>query len=158
MSFEILQSLKVWSQFAHPILMWVLLIVTLYAGYLGFQIRRTRNAEGELKKELIRGRFNIRHYQLGSILLALMVVGSIGAMGATYINSGKLFVNPHLIAGLGMTGLIATSAALSPYMQKGHEWARYSHITLNLVLVALFAWQAVTGMQIVQNIINRMGA
>jgi hypothetical protein len=158
MSLEILESVKVWSQFAHPILMWVLLIVTLYAGYLGFQIRRTRNAQGELKKELIRGRFNIRHYQLGSILLALMVVGSIGAMGATYINSGKLFVNPHLIAGLGMTGLIATSAALSPYMQKGHEWARYSHITLNLVLVALFAWQAVTGMQIVQNIINRMGA
>jgi hypothetical protein len=153
---ETLHTIKVWSQFAHPILMWVLLIMTLYAGYLGFQIRRTRSAEGETKKELIRGRFNIRHYQLGSILLAFMVIGSIGAMGATYINSGKLFVNPHLIAGLGMTGLIATSAALSPYMQKGHDWARYSHIALNLVLVGLFAWQAVTGMQIVQNIINRM--
>jgi hypothetical protein len=87
-----------------------------------------------------------------------MVIGSLGAMAATYVNSGKLFVNPHLIAGLGMTGLIAVSAALSPYMQKGHEWARYSHIALNLVLVGLFAWQAVTGMQIVQNVINRMSA
>lgn len=158
MSFAIPETVKVWSQFVHPILMWVLLIVTLYAGYLGFQIRRTRSAEGEAKKELIRGRFNIRHYQLGSLLLAFMVVGSIGAMAATYVNSGKLFVNPHLITGLSMTGLIATSAALSPYMQKGHDWARYSHIGLNVVLVGLFAWQAVTGMQIVQNIINRMGS
>lgn len=158
MSFEILQSIKVWSQFAHPILMWVLLAMTLYAAYLGWQIRRTRSAEGDLKKELVKGRFNIRHYQLGSILLALMVLGSIGAMAVTYINNGKLFVGPHLLIGLGMTGLIAISAALSPYMQKGHDWARYSHIALNLVLVALFAWQAVSGVQIVQNIINRMNA
>lgn len=153
-----LESIKVWSQFGHPVLMWILFIATLYATYLGFQIRRTRKAEGELKKELIKGRFNIRHHQLGSILLAFMVLGSVGAMGITYINSGKLFVAPHLIAGLGMTGLIATSASLTPYMQKGHDWARYSHIALNLVLVGLFAWQAVTGMQIVQNIINRLPA
>ncbi len=158
MSTEILQSIKVWSQFAHPILMWVLLVVTLYAGYLGFQIRRTRSAEGDVKKELIKGRFNIRHHQLGSILLAGMVIGSVAAMGITYINSGKLFVNPHLVTGLGMTALIATSASLTPFMQKGHDWARYSHIALNVVLVGLFAWQAVTGVQIVQNIINRMSA
>jgi MFS family permease len=158
MSFEIPETVKVWSQFAHPILMWVLLVATLYAGYLGFQVRRTRNAAGDEKKELVKGRFNIRHYQLGSILLACMVLGSIVALAVTYINNGKLFMGPHLIAGLGMTGLIATSAALSPYMQKGHDWARYSHIGLNLVLVGLFAWQAVTGMQIVQNILNRMGS
>lgn len=158
MSFEIPETVKVWSQFAHPILMWVLLVATLYAGYLGLQVRRTRNAEGDEKKELIKGRFNIRHYQLGSILLACMVLGSIVAIAVTYINNGKLFVAPHLIVGLGMTGLIATSAALSPYMQKGHDWARYSHIGLNLVLVGLFAWQAVTGVQIIQNILNRMGS
>jgi MFS family permease len=158
MSFEIPETVKVWSQFAHPILMWVLLVATLYAGYLGFQVRRTRNAAGDEKKELVKGRFNIRHYQLGSILLACMVLGSMVALAVTYINNGKLFVGPHLIAGLGMTGLIATSAALSPYMQKGHDWARYSHIGLNLVLVGLFAWQAVTGMQIVQNILNRIGS
>jgi MFS family permease len=156
MSPELLKSIKVWSQFGHPILMWVLLVATLYAGYLGFQIRRTRNAEGETKKALLKGRFIIRHHQWGSILLTFMVLGSIGAMGITYINSGKLFVAPHLLVGLGMTGLIATSASLTPYMQKGHDWARYSHITLNLILVGLFAWQAVTGMQIVQNVINRM--
>jgi uncharacterized membrane protein len=85
-----------------------------------------------------------------------MVVGSVGAMGATYINSGKLFVNPHLIIGLSMTGMIAVSAALSPLMQKGSDWARYTHIFLNLVLLGLFGWQAVTGMGIVKNVISRM--
>ncbi|HEY9641561.1 MAG TPA: DUF4079 domain-containing protein [Coleofasciculaceae cyanobacterium] len=156
MSFEIPESVKVWSQFFHPLLMWVLLALTLYAAYLGFQWRKARTAESDAKKELLKGRFNIRHYQAGSILLALMVLGTIGGMAVTYLNNGKLFVGSHLLAGLGMTGLIATSASLSPYMQKGHDWARYAHISLNLVLVGLFAWQAVTGVQIVQRIISKM--
>lgn len=156
MSFEIPESIKVWSQFGHPIMMWVLLGLTVYALYLGMQIRRTRSAEGDLKKELIKGKFNIRHHQIGSILLATMVLGTIGGMGVTYINSGKLFVGPHLLVGLGMTGMIAVSAALTPYMQKGNDAARYTHIALNIALLGLFGWQAVSGMQIVQNIINRM--
>jgi Protein of unknown function (DUF4079) len=153
---EILESVKVWSQFGHPVLMWVLFALTLYAGYLGFQIRRTRSAEGDLKKELIKGKFNVKHHQFGSAVLALMVLGSIGAIAVTYINSGKLFVAPHLIAGLSMTGLIATSASLSPFMQKGQDWARYTHIALNIAIVGLFGWQAITGIQIVQNILKRM--
>ena len=85
-----------------------------------------------------------------------MVLGTIGAMAVTYINNGKLFVGSHLLAGLGMTGIIATSAALVPYMQKGNELARYTHISLNVILLGLFGWQAVSGMQIVQRIIEKM--
>jgi len=55
-----------------------------------------------------------------------------------------------------MTGIIATSAALSPYMQKGNDWARYSHIALNVILLGLFLWQAVTGVEIVLKIISKM--
>lgn len=156
MNLEIPESIKVWSQFSHPIMMWVLFAATVYALYLGIQIRRTRSAEGEAKKELIKRRFNIRHHQIGAALLTFMVLGSLGGMAITYINNGKLFVGPHLLVGLGMTGLIATSASLTPFMQKGNDWARYAHISLNLVLVGLFAWQAVTGMQIVQRIVERI--
>ena len=156
MNFEIPESIKVWSQFAHPLMMWVLLAAMLYAFYLGMQIRRTRSAEGDTKKELIKGRFNIRHHQIGAALLAFMVLGTLGGMAVTYINNGKLFVGPHLLVGLGMTGMIATSAALTPFMQKGHDWARYTHIGLNIGLVAMFGWQAITGMQIVQRILERM--
>jgi hypothetical protein len=119
------------------------------------QIRRTRSAEGEVKKELLQRRFNVKHYQVGSILLALIVLGAIAGMGVTYINNGKLFFGPHLLAGLGITGLVAVSASLSPFMQKGNDWARYTHIFLNLLVLGLFSWQAVTGMQIVQKLLDQ---
>lgn len=156
MSFEIPAEIKPWLNFIHPILMWVLLGVTIYALYLGVQVRRTRTAEGELKKELIKGRYNVKHYQIGSVILALMVIGAIGAMAVTYINNGKLFFGPHLLIGLGMTAMIAVSASLSPFMQKGQNWARYTHIVLNATLLALFSWQAVSGVQIIQNIVSKM--
>ena len=83
-----------------------------------------------------------------------MVLGTIGGMAVTYINNGKLFFGPHLIVGLVMTGIIAVSASLVPFMQKGNTVARSAHITLNIALVGLFGWQAVTGTQIVQKILS----
>ncbi|HEY9831924.1 MAG TPA: DUF4079 domain-containing protein [Stenomitos sp.] len=156
MNLTIPESVKVWSQFLHPTIMWVILALSIYALYLGIQVQRTRYADGDLKKELIKGRYNVKHYQIGSVLLGLMVVGAIGGMAVTYINNGKLFVGPHLIAGLGMTALIAMSASLSPFMQKGQNWARFTHIALNVVLLGLFGWQAVTGVEIVQRIVSKM--
>lgn len=156
MNLVIPESVKVWSQFVHPALMWLLLAISIYALYLGIQVQRTRYADGDVKKELIKGKYNVKHYQIGSVLLALMVVGAIAALAVTYINNGKLFVGPHLLAGLGMTALIAISASLSPFMQKGQNWARFTHIALNVVLLGLFGWQAVTGVEIVQRIISKM--
>lgn len=152
---EIPPVLQSMLPFFHPLIMWVLLGLSIYALYLGMQIRRTRSAEGEVKKELLQGRFNVKHYQVGSILLALIVLGAIAGMGVTYINNGKLFFGPHLLAGLGITGLVAVSASLSPFMQKGNDWARYTHIFLNLLVLGLFSWQAVTGMQIVQKLLDQ---
>ncbi|MEY3298265.1 MAG: hypothetical protein RLZZ597_1525 [Cyanobacteriota bacterium] len=145
-----------WLNFAHPLTMWVLLALTLYAMYLGIQARRTRLADAETRKDLIKGKFALKHHKVGSVLMAVMVLGTIGGMGATYLESGKLFVGPHLLVGLGMAGLITTSAALVPFMQKGSETARLTHISLNVVLVGLFGWQALTGMQIVQRLLSNL--
>ncbi|GAX36267.1 DUF4079 domain-containing protein [Nodularia sp. NIES-3585] len=154
MNLELSPDVKYWLNFFHPVTMWGLLALSLYAAYLGLQVQRTRSAQGDEKKELIKGRYNIKHHQMGSILLGLMVTGAIGGMAVTYINNGKLFVGPHLLAGLGMTGLIAFSASLSPFMQKGANWARATHILLNFALLGLFTWQAITGVQIVQRILT----
>lgn len=153
---ETFEAIKPWLNFIHPTLMWGILALTLYAAYLGWQYRRTRLAAGEEKKELVKGKFLARHHQAGSTLLALMVLASLGGMAATYINNGKLFVGPHLLIGLGMTGLIATSASMVPFMQKGNDVARYTHISLNAVLVGLFSYQAFSGVQIVGKILNDM--
>lgn len=156
MALEIPDPVKTWSQFGHPILMWSLLGLAIYALYLGVQSSKIRSADKETRKELIKKNFGQRHHRMGSILLALMVLGNIGGMAVTYINNGKLFVGPHLLAGLGMTGLIAVSASLVPYMQKGNSIARNTHVSLNIALLGLFGWQAITGMQIVQKILDKM--
>ena len=156
MAFEIPDAVKTWSQFGHPILMWVLLGVSVYALYLGVQYSKIRSADKETRKELLKKNFGQRHHRMGSILLAFMVLGSLSAMGVTYINNGKIFFGPHLLAGLSMTGIIAVSASLVPYMQKGNSLARNTHVSLNILLLGLFCWQAISGMQIVQKIIDRM--
>ncbi|MGD1900582.1 MAG: DUF4079 domain-containing protein [Phormidesmis sp.] len=153
---ETIEAIKPWLNFIHPVLMWGIFALTLYAAYLGYQHRQTRLATGPEKKELIKGKFLARHHQAGSTLLAVMVLGSLGGMASTYINNGKLFFGPHLLAGLGMMGIIATSASMVPFMKNGNNTARYTHITLNAVLVGLFGWQAVTGVQIVLKIVNSM--
>lgn len=153
---SISESIKVWSQFGHPILMWGLFGLSIYAAYAGFKWRKIRSADKDEKKELIKKDYRTKHSYAGSILLALMVLGTVGGMGVTYLNNGKLFVSPHLLVGLAMTAIIAISAALVPWMQKGNEVARYSHITLNLVLLGLFGWQAISGMDIVVRIVERL--
>ncbi|MBK1986455.1 DUF4079 domain-containing protein [Sphaerospermopsis aphanizomenoides BCCUSP55] len=155
MNLELSPTVKFGLSFLHPVIMWILLALSLYAAYLGLQVQRTRNASAEERKELIKGKYTIKHHQIGSIILALMVAGSIGGMAVTYINNGKLFVGPHLLAGLGMTGLIAFSASLSPFMQKGANWARATHILLNFGILGLFIWQAFSGVEIVIKILSQ---
>ncbi len=156
MNLPIPESVKPWLNFFHPAIMFVLLGVCFYALYLGLKIRRTRTAEGEEKKQLVKGQFKDKHHKIGSLLLAFMVLATLGGMGVTYINNEKLFLGPHLLAGLGMTGLIAVSASLTPFMQKGKEWARSTHIGLNVILLGIFIWQAFTGVEILQRIIGDM--
>ena len=156
MAFEIPEAVKTWSQFGHPILMWVLLGLAFYALYLGMQVRKIRSTDKETRKQLIQKNVKEKHHIVGSILLSCMILGAIGGMAVTYINNGKLFVGPHLLVGLGMAGLMAVAVALVPLMQKGNELARYTHIALNVTLLGLFSWEAVTGMDIVQKILDRM--
>ena len=140
--------------FLHPLLMAALLAASGYAMLLGIKAKKTRTGTPEQRKDLIKGQFGKRHFQFGSLLLALMVLGTVGGLAVTYINNGKLFVGPHLLVALGMVSLIAVAAALSPLMQAGNVIARKVHVGLNMLLVTLFLWQALTGMQIVNKLLN----
>ncbi len=138
--------------FLHPLVMWGLLALSGYGMFLGIKAKRTRTADAEARKTLIKGQFAKRHFQIGSVLLALMVLGTFGGMAVTYLNNGKLFVGPHLLVGVAMTCMIALAAALTPLMQQGNLIARKAHVGLNMGLMTLFLWQAVSGMQIVAKI------
>jgi hypothetical protein len=140
--------------FLHPLLMWVLLGLSIQAMVLGIKAKKTRTAPAEERKELVKGQFGRRHFQSGSLLLALMTLGTVGGLAVTYVNNGKLFVGPHLLVALGMLSLIAVAASLSPLMQAGRVWARKIHVGLNMLLMSLFLWQAVSGMQIVNKLLQ----
>lgn len=146
--------LKSLIAFAHPILMLGTLAGGFYALYLGLQVRRTRTADKDVRKELIKGKYNQRHFQIGSLLLAFWVIGGIGGMAATYTLFHKLFVSPHLIVGLSSIGIVAIAAAFAPLMQQGQEWARITHITIATIMIGLVLAQTYTGLQIVQKLLN----
>ena len=141
------------SQFIHPLLMFGLLGYLLYTAYLGAQVRRTRNADSEAKKDLVKGKYATWHYQSGAIVLAVMVTGAFGGIVSTYLDAGEVPAIAHLFVGLGMTALVAISAALVPLMQRGRTWARQVHIASNITLLFLFVWQVFTGLQIVQELL-----
>lgn len=101
------------------------------------------------RKSLLSENLRDKHWFTGSMLLGVGVsISILGAMN-TYLRTGRLFPGPHLYAGMGITILWALAASLVPEMQKGNELARNTHIALNSLNIALFAWQVVTGFDIV---------
>lgn len=108
------------------------------------------------RKELAAKDYRDRHWAQGSILLGLGVSFAIEGPVNTYMRAGKLFPGPHVYAGVACTCLWALAAAMVPQMQKGKEWARTSHISMNVISTALFAYyQIPTGLQIAQKVIEK---
>jgi hypothetical protein len=138
--------------FLHPLLMLGLLALSSYGMLLGIKAKKTRTADAETRKQLIKGQFAKRHFQIGSLILAITVLGTFGGMAVTYLNNGKLFVGPHLLVGIGMTCLVALAVSLTPLMQQGNLIARKAHVGLNMAMMTLFLWQAVSGFQILNKI------
>jgi len=121
--------------------------VALSAEQLATQSRI--DALGEERKALMAEGVRDKHFNWGSLLLALGVAIAIEGPVNTYLRTGKLFPGPHLYAGAGIVVLWAAAAACVPQMQKGNDTARSAHIALNAVNMALFAWQIPTGLEIV---------
>lgn len=138
--------------FLHPLLMLGLLALSSYGMLLGIKAKKTRTADAETRKQLIKGQFAKRHFQIGGLILAITVMGTFGGMAVTYLNNGKLFVGPHLLVGIGMTCLIALAVSLTSLMQQGNLIARKVHVGLNMAMMTLFLWQAVSGFQILNKI------
>jgi len=138
--------------FLHPLLMLGLLALSSYGMLLGIKAKKTRTADAETRKQLIKGQFAKRHFQIGSLILAITVLGTFGGMAVTYLNNGKLFVGPHLLVGIGMTCLIALAVSLTSLMQQGNLIVRKVHVGLNMAMMTLFLWQAVSGFQILNKI------
>lgn len=140
--------------FFHPVLMLITFVGTFYALYLGIQTRRTRNAPSEIRKQMVKEKYSLKHFYSGSGLLTFWVIGSLIGMAATYILYEQLFFSPHLVGGLCIVGLASIAAALVPLMKDGKQWARIAHIVLVVVIVIISISQTVTGLEIIPEIIK----
>jgi hypothetical protein len=138
----------------HPATMWLLLGTSLYAFYLGWQSRQIRSVDAERRKELVKSKVTQRHFTTASALFTIMTIATFSGMANTYARTGKLFPGPHLYAGLGLVGLMSVMSAMVPYMQQGKDWAKNVHFSLAFGAVALFGWQAKTGMIIVGKLLH----
>jgi hypothetical protein len=72
----------------------------------------------------------------------------------TFARAGKLFPGPHLYAGAGLVVLWALASSCVPSMIKGSDTARTIHIGANVAGIALFAWQLITGIPILQKVLE----
>lgn len=104
------------------------------------------------RSDLLKGQFKDKHYQTSSILLGAGIFFTTYGVFNTWFRTEKLFPGPHLFAGAAICVLWALAAALVPYMEKGNESARIAHISLNVLNVALFAWQLPTGFDILTKV------
>jgi hypothetical protein len=140
--------------FVHPVLMWVLLGLMLYSGYLGYKASLIRKVSAEERKAMLPLHFGQRHAQLGAVILGLTLLGAAGGLAATYLKNGKLVFGPHLFVGLAVAVLVVATASLGPSLVKGKDWARSLHVAINGLVVLLFGWQATTGIAIVQKLLS----
>lgn len=104
------------------------------------------------RKELIQGGFKDKHYVTSSILLGGGIFFTCYGVFNTWFRTEKLFPGPHLFAGAAIVVLWALAASLVPYMEKGNDTARSAHIALNVLNLALFAWQLPTGFEILEKV------
>mmetsp|Transcript_15963 Transcript_15963/g.28634 ORF Transcript_15963/g.28634 Transcript_15963/m.28634 type:complete len:365 (+) Transcript_15963:92-1186(+) len=106
------------------------------------------------RKELTAGNYRDRHFNLASLLLFLGAGFAIEGPVNTWMRTGKLFPGPHLFAGAGIVVLWAAAAGLVPAMQKGNKFAKDLHIALNAANVGLFSWQILSGIPILQKVLE----
>ena len=142
------------ASLAHPGMMWLLFFTSVYTGYLGFQSRQLRSLPPAEKKEIAKKKPGETHYKISAALFATMTIFTFGGMANTYTRTGKLFPGPHLYAGLGLVALMAVMVSVTPYMQRGKDWARNAHFAMGIGAVSMFAWQAKTGMDIVAKLLK----
>jgi hypothetical protein len=75
---------------------------------------------------------------------------------STFMRVGELFPDYHLFAGLGLVMIWTSSYALAPFMARGYDWARNTHVALNSIGIILFGLQIASGWEIMLNVFNEV--
>ena len=128
-----LATLPFTLNFVHPLSEWGLLAMGGWALYLGIKAKKTRTGTPEQRKELVKGKFAQRHYLWGSVLLAVMTLGTLGGW-RSLPQQRKVVCGAPFAGGSGHDRNDRPGSVVVPVVQRGNLIARKAHVGLNMNL------------------------
>lgn len=97
------------------------------------------------RPDWVRSLHLITGFAMAILVLVLLAIGIVGTLG----HYGSLGHSNHLWAGLTVVELVFVSA-WSAFQLRQHNWAKFLHIGVNLILGATMVWVSLTGWEVVQ--------
>ena len=114
-----------------------------YQAFLGFTIRKARKAGGSNQKAVR------RHRKTGPVLAVLAIAGYAGGAVLGYLDNGRVLKYPlHFFTGSTIVMLIILSVIVSRSITYGREEKRNLHLSLGVLLLWCYAFQAFLGLGI----------
>ena len=136
-------SLLMYFRYGHGLYNIVVIMLFLFQGWLGQQIRNRRNAGNPPEVKFVR-----RHRKLGPSLAILGIFGFVGGISTAYLSEGEIFEHPiHFLTGLTISALIITTFLVSRKIRGRESTWRTVHYFIGLVIISLYVFQAYLGIR-----------
>ncbi len=121
----------------------VVLLLFWYQAFLGFGIRKARRAGGSNQRAVR------QHRKTGPVIAVLAIAGYTGGAVLSFLDNGRLFKYPfHFLTGSTIVGMIVLTVIVSRFIKYGRDEKRTLHFSLGVVLLGLYALQALLGLGI----------
>ena len=142
---EAIQNGLPYLEYAHGLFNSVVILLFLYQGWLGLQIRNRRKAGNPPEVKFVR-----RHRKLGPSLAALAIFGFGGGIATVYLRGEDFFEHPiHFVNGLIIITLIIITFFVSRKMRGRAVGIRNVHSFIGLAILALYFFQAYLGIRMI---------
>lgn len=138
---EVVQNGLPYLEYAHGFFNSIVILLFLYQGWLGLQIRNRRKAGNQPEVKFVR-----RHRKLGPSLAVLAFFGFGGGIAVIYLSGAEVFEYPiHFMNGLIIITLIIITFFVSRKIRGREVGIRNVHYFIGLTILALYLFQAYLG-------------
>jgi Protein of unknown function (DUF4079) len=129
-----------YMKLAHGIYNFVMMLLFMYQGSLGLQIRSLR------KKDSIIPPIVSRHRKQGPALTLLSIIGFLSGTAVIAIDTGKILKYPlHLAVGFVVVVLIITTFFISKKIKGRNSGWRTPHFVTGIAILFLYVVQVLIG-------------
>ena len=138
---EAVQNILPNLKYAHGLFNGLVILLFLYQGWLGLQIRNLRKSGSPPEVKFVR-----RHRKFGPVFAIIGIFGFIGGISTVYLSEGEIFEHPiHFLTGLTICSLIITTFLVSRKIRGRDSGWRTIHYFNGLLIISLYFFQAYLG-------------